>query len=65
MTSIDEQIAEVEREINMRQRVYPHQVMAKKMSQGTADRHLNLMRDVLASLKRIRNGQPRHSEDPD
>lgn len=35
--SIVGQIAEIDREIAMRQSVYPHQVSAGKMKQGVAD----------------------------
>lgn len=54
MSSIEAQIAEVEREIVMRERVYPHQVRSGKMRQSEADLHIDRMRDVLATLRAIK-----------
>ena len=48
--SIDQMIACVEREIGMRQRVYPRWVEQKKMLQATADQELARMRAVLQYL---------------
>lgn len=45
-----EQIWCVRREINMRERVYPRWVLARRMSQHQADRELAAMRAVLATL---------------
>lgn len=45
------QIAEVEREIKQRERVYPRWVEAGKMPKATADRQIEVMRAVLATLK--------------
>lgn len=57
--TIDEQIACVKREIRMRESVYPRWVGNGKMSQRQADRELNAMRAVLATLERVRDqGQP-------
>lgn len=53
MTSLRLQIAEVEREIRMRESVYPGWVARKKMRQGEADEHLARMRDVLKTLQRL------------
>ena len=44
----------VEREIKLRERVYPRRVAAGHMGQGLADRELNLMRHVLKTLERVR-----------
>lgn len=46
-----ERIACVEREIKMRERVYPRWVAAEKMTQQKADAELAAMRAVLATLK--------------
>jgi hypothetical protein len=48
------QIACVEREIGMREHVYPRRVADGKMSQAKADDELAAMRAVLATLKGIR-----------
>lgn len=54
--TIDEQIAEVEREIRLREVVYPRWVAAPKpkLSQAQADKQLARMRGVLDTLKRVR-----------
>jgi hypothetical protein len=52
--SIEEQIACVEREISMRVHVYARRVLAKQMTQKTADKELAHMRAVLATLKSIK-----------
>lgn len=44
------QIAEIERELAMRQNVYPGWVGRGKMRQGEADEHMARMRAVLATL---------------
>jgi hypothetical protein len=56
-SSITAQIAEVEREIAMRRRVYVGQVARGKMRQGEADLHISLMEDVLATLEQLRGGE--------
>ena len=48
-----EQIACVEREIRMRQRVYPHRIGTGKMSREDADREIDTMRRVLATLRKV------------
>jgi len=59
---ISDQIKCVEREIDMRRRVYPSRIIAGKMTQGTADREIEIMRHVYQTLidisnkKYIRNG---------
>lgn len=45
------QIACVEREIAMRERVYPRRVASGKLAQGKADQEIAAMRAVLATLK--------------
>ncbi len=50
--TIDEQIAEVEREIRLREVVYPRWVAAPKpkLSQAQADKQIGRMRAVLITL---------------
>lgn len=50
--SLDAQIACVKREINMRVHVYPRWVGQGRMTQAEADRELNTMRAVQATLER-------------
>ena len=49
--TLDEQIACVEREIAMRERVYPGWVRAGRMTQQKADREIETMRAVLATVR--------------
>ena len=53
---IDEQIASVEREIKMRERVYPRWVEAKRMTQAKADHELEAMKCVLVTLHNLSQG---------
>jgi hypothetical protein len=48
--SLDEQIACVRREIDLRERLYPRWVAMQKMTQTSSDRELAAMRAVLATL---------------
>lgn len=48
--SIIGQIAEIEREIAMRQKVYPHQVSVGKMKQGEADMLMERAHAIRATL---------------
>ena len=50
MTTIEEQIACVTREIKMRERVYPWRVSQRTMNPATADREMERMKAVLATL---------------
>lgn len=50
--SLTDQIACIEREIRMRERVYPRWVESKRMTQTKADHEILVMRAVLDSLKR-------------
>lgn len=52
--SLSDQIACIERELRMREHVYPRRVAAKRMIQATADRELEWMRAVLATLRGLR-----------
>lgn len=49
------QIACVEREIRMRQSVYPRWLAAKKMSEAKAEAEIAAMQAVLASMQRFEN----------
>jgi hypothetical protein len=51
---IEVQIECVEREIGMRNAVYPRRVLAGKMSQSLADREIASMRAVLATLREVK-----------
>jgi hypothetical protein len=51
--SLNQQIEEVEREIALRERVYPNQVARGKMRQGVADFHKQRMVAVLETLKHL------------
>ena len=55
--TIDQMIACVEREIGMRERVYPRWVEQKKMLQTTADLELARMRAVRDVLVDIRGDE--------
>jgi hypothetical protein len=50
--TLPEQIAEIEREIELRRRVYPRWVADRKLTQGTADRQIAAMEAVLRTLQR-------------
>ena len=56
---LDQQIRSVEREIRMRETVYPTRVAAKKMTQRSADYELGAMRAVLETLKLYKAGMGR------
>lgn len=51
--SIAEQIASVEREIRMRERVYPRWVEQRRMMAKTAEHEIACMRAVLATLRQL------------
>lgn len=53
--SLTAQITEVDYELKMRARVYSHQVVIRKMSQGEADYHTACMEAVRASLVWLRD----------
>jgi hypothetical protein len=48
--SLDDQIAEIDRELKLRETVYANHVMRKKMSQEKADLHMARMVAVLQTL---------------
>jgi hypothetical protein len=49
--SIEDQIREVQRELDMRHEVYGRRVANKSMTQQRADRYIQVMEAVLATLK--------------
>lgn len=51
--TLEEQIASVEREIGMRERVYVRWVADKKLTQKKADHELAAMRAVLETLRKV------------
>lgn len=52
--SLATQIAEVEREIAMRRKVYDREVQARRMKEGEAGYKIGVMEAALASLKWLR-----------
>lgn len=52
--SIDEQIYEVERELTMRERVYPHWIASGKLREDTADEQVNRMKAALETLRKVK-----------
>ena len=51
MKPLPDLIKAVEREIKMREQVYPGQVRAEKLSQEKADHEIQCMKDILALLQ--------------
>lgn len=54
--TIEEQIAEVEREIGFRAKSFPRHVAQGKLTQAAADEHRDRMMAVLYTLRRVRDG---------
>jgi hypothetical protein len=54
---LSEQIACVERELAMRQRVYPRQVAAGKMTEAKAQHEIRVMQSVLETLRDLWRSQ--------
>ena len=52
--SLDDEIKEVEREIALRKRVYPHWIDAAKITREKADRQIAVMESVAARLNSLR-----------
>lgn len=52
--SLDTQIAEVRREIQMRRQVYPSQVRMRRMKEGEAELKIAIMESVVVTLLRLR-----------
>jgi len=53
MFTLEEQIAEVQREIGLRRACYPAWVKNGKLTQAEASRQLQVMVEVLKTLRRI------------
>jgi hypothetical protein len=51
--SLERQIACVEREISMRQRVYPNWVANRKMTEAKANEEIAVMQEVLKTLQEL------------
>ena len=60
--SLVAQIAEVEREIDLRKKQYPQFVRQLKMRQGEADYHLAAMESVLNSLRFLQRNEQKVRE---
>ena len=52
--NLDDCIAEAQREITLRERVYPRWVEGGKIKQAKADRQLEIMRDLRDDLTKVR-----------
>lgn len=57
MITLEAQIASVEREIRMREKVYPRWTASGKLKKESADRELETMKAVLATLREIQAKQ--------
>ena len=55
--SLNHQIEEVKREIDMRKRTYPHLVRKGAMRQGESDLHMGRMLAVLVTLQRLQHDE--------
>jgi hypothetical protein len=60
--SLASQIAEVKREIAMRQQVYPRQVIALKMRQEESEMLIKRMESVLATLEYVQKNEAEFRE---
>lgn len=56
--SIDDQIKEVARELEMRKRVFPRLIVRKKMTFVEAKEHMDAMGAVLRTLENVKEGKP-------
>lgn len=61
--SLTDQIKDVEREIALREKLYPGWVSQKRLTAARADHQLACMRAVLRTLREVRAGTPGPSED--
>lgn len=59
---IADQVAEVERELDVRAKAFPHFVARGSKSQAAADREMARMRAALATLKWVERNQDRLRE---
>ncbi len=53
-----DQLACAEREVRMRERVYPRRVAAKAMTQAQADRELRAMAAIVGTLRTLAEREP-------
>jgi hypothetical protein len=56
--TIQEQIAEVEREIGLREKLYPAWIASRGMNPSKAEHQLNCMKAVLATLESLAPKKP-------
>lgn len=54
---IEEQIACVERELRLRERVYARRVGDKKMTRAQAEKEIAAMQAVLETLQKVKRGE--------
>lgn len=57
IVAIEDQIAEIKREIRMREGVYPKWVQSGRMKQADSDRQIARMRAVLETLEAVKAGR--------
>jgi hypothetical protein len=55
--SIEDQIAEAQRELEQRERTYPNHVAAKRLKPQHATRRLRLQRAIIRTLEAVRDDQ--------
>lgn len=55
--TIAQQVSEAQRELSMRQSVYPGMVGRGKMRQGEADHRIDLQRSIIKSLEFLRDNE--------
>jgi hypothetical protein len=58
MSTISEMIQEIQREISMREHVYPSRVEAGKMTQASADKKIAIMMEIVEVLERFQDNLP-------
>jgi hypothetical protein len=56
--TIEDQIIEADREVNKRREVYDRLCKARQMNRGRADRQIDLMMAIAATLRRVRDEAP-------
>ena len=61
--SLTDQIKDVEREIALREKLYPGWVSQKRLTAERADFQIACMRAVLKTLREVRAGAPGPTED--
>lgn len=59
LPSLDDQVAEVERELAVRRGVYPRLIAARRLSREAAERQMARLEAAAATLARVRDGQAR------